>query len=190
MLEHKQHLFFDSLEDLDQHLQSEGLKADGFWLVFYKPSLKKSNLDWNAIVEVCLANGWIDSLPGKVDDEKTRIYISPRKLGSGWSRRNQLLVQELQSKDRLNPNGIAVIERAKADGSWSLFDAAEDLILPEPLVQAFESNSRIKDGWQSFTTSQQKQQLQKYYLLKSDAAREKQLDAITTACLHKLAGLS
>lgn len=190
MLEHKQHLFFDSLEDLDQHLQSAGLKADGFWLVFYKPSLKKSNLDWNAIVEVCLSNGWIDSLSGKVDDEKTRIYVSPRKTGSGWSRRNQLLVQELQLRNRLNPNGITVIERAKADGSWSLFDAAEDLILPAPLVQAFESNSKIKHGWQSFTTSQQKQQLQKYYLLKSDAAREKQLEAITASCLKKSAGLS
>ncbi len=103
----------------------------GVWAVYPKSSSGLSDLTWDALVEECLCFGWIDSLPGKVDAQRTRTYISPRKPGSGWSRRNQNLVEILVEQGRMHEAGAAVVAAAKADGSWELFDLAEDLVIPQ-----------------------------------------------------------
>ncbi|NBU23020.1 MAG: hypothetical protein EBS38_03780 [Actinobacteria bacterium] len=186
MLDDKTHLRFDSVRDLESHLRMVGLESEGFWLVFPKPSLKQSDLTWETIVESCLCFGWIDSLSGKVDETLTKIYISPRKPKSGWSRRNQLLVEQLRRQGRVSEAGNFMIERARQDGSWHLFDLAEDLVIPDQLQTAFDEDPKIFDGWMRFTTSQQKQLLQAFYLLKSDAAKSRGVEKIALRCLEKL----
>lgn len=187
MLETKPHHFVGSTTELDALLESVDESLGGFWLIYFKPSTKLSDITWDSIVETCLCNGWIDSLPGKVDDLRTKIYLSPRKVGSGWSRRNQLLVAKLEAAGRLKPAGVAVIERAKRDGSWSLFDLAEDLVVPQSLEALFQDDPKLGEGWKLHTESQMKQLLQRYYLAKTDAAKQRQIDLIRESIEQRLA---
>jgi len=135
-------------------------------------------MSWEVLVEECLCFGWIDSLPGKVDEEKTKIYISPRKADSGWSRRNKLILPELEANGLMTDAGRAVIERAKSNGSWERFDLAEALVVPEELQAAFSQDNAFRDAWALLTDSKKRQFLQQIYDAKTFETRQKRIASI------------
>ena len=181
-------VFFASVQELETWLDAN-FESAGIWAVYFKKSTGLSDLYWESLVESCLCFGWIDSLPGKVDETKTKTYIAPRKRGSGWSRRNQILVADLQRQCRLQPRGSEVIERAKADGSWHLFDAAEDLVLSDDLVKLFSQNPALEKVWENLTESQRKQKLQILYSAKTEQTRAARLTKLDLELRQKLAAL-
>lgn len=167
----KAEVFFDSRAQLRRWLKENHLSTDGIWVVFFKPSTRLSDVSWESIVEECLCFGWIDSLPGKVDDQRTKIYISPRKPNSGWSRRNKNLILNLEIRGLITPAGFAVIERAKANGSWARFDLAEDLVIPPEMVEALGADMEFATAWAALTDSKKRQFLQRIYEAKTDETR-------------------
>ena len=102
--------------DLREWLQANYQQKSGVWLVTYKKP-NKYYLPYSDIVEECLCFGWIDSLPRKLDEEKTMLYISPRKKGSNWSRVNKEYVAKLQQLGLIHEAGLQKIGQAKEDGS-------------------------------------------------------------------------
>ena len=49
--------------------------------------------------------------------------------------------------------GMRVIDAAKADGSWSMQDAAEALIEPAELKAALDANAAARQQWNAFPRS-------------------------------------
>ena len=138
--------------DLREWLQANYQQKSGVWLVTYKkPS--KYYLAYEAIVQECLCFGWIDSLPRKLDEARTMLYISPRKKGSNWSRVNKEYVTRLQQAGLIYEAGLQKIEQAKQDGSWSFLDDVEALILPEDLKLTFSNNKTALENWSAFPPS-------------------------------------
>ena len=133
-------------------LQANYHQNKGVWLVTYK---KPHNyyLPYNDIVEECLCFGWIDSLPRKLDEQKTMLYISPRKKGSNWSKANKDRVDRLQKAELLHQAGLQKIEQAKQDGSWSFLDDVEALILPDDLKLALSHNKIAQKNFAAFPPS-------------------------------------
>ena len=172
---------FSSRADLRRWLAENHQRPKGIWAVYHKQSTGLSDLSWDALVEECLCFGWIDSLPGKVDDLRTKTYISPRKPGSGWSARNKAKIIELQALGLIETSGLQAIERAKSSGSWTLFDLAEAQVVPEVLSAVFASNSELAEAWGLLTDAQRKAKLQNFYLAKSDATRDKRVAEIIAA---------
>lgn len=111
-------------------------RSDGVWLVGYKKSSGKSAVPYAEAVEEALCFGWIDGRAGTVDDERTMLWYSPRKPGSGWARTNKERIERLVAEGRMTPAGLARIEAAKADGSWTLLDSSEALEVPADLAAA------------------------------------------------------
>jgi len=64
-----------------------------------------------------LCYGWIDGQLAK-GDERTFGGSSPEKGGQRVSKRNTVLAERLIREERMQPQGLATIDRAKADGSW------------------------------------------------------------------------
>lgn len=122
--------------------------------------------------------GWIDSVPGKVDATKTKIYISPRKPNSGWSRRNKLLLVELEKSGMLTDAGRDAIVRAKANGSWCRFDRAENLIVPDELSDCFVYDQLFRISWDKLSDAKKRQLLQQIYDTKTPPTRYKQIKRI------------
>ena len=77
------------------------------------------------LVEEALCFGWVDSRPGTVDALRTKLYVAPRKRGSGWASTNKARIARLEAEGRMAPAGLAALEAAKADGSWALLDTSE-----------------------------------------------------------------
>jgi uncharacterized protein YdeI (YjbR/CyaY-like superfamily) len=178
MSEPKDHVFFATRAELRTWLgDNQGLPV-GVWAVFYKKSTGLSDMSWEVLVEECLCFGWIDSLPGKVDEVKTKIYISPRKVNSGWSRRNKLILPELEANGLMTDAGRAVIERAKSNGSWERFDLAEALVVPEELQTALTQDNAFGDAWGLLTESKKRQFLQQIYDAKTFETRQKRIATI------------
>ena len=83
--------------------------------------------------------GWIDSIARKLDDDRTMLWFSPRKPGSGWARPNKERVERLTAAGLMTPAGQRVIDAARADGSWSRLDDVENLVVPDDLAAALDS---------------------------------------------------
>ena len=174
----REKLFFSNRKQLRSWLADNWHSTTGVWAIFYKKSAGLSDLSWDAVVEECLCFGWIDSLPGKVDDTRTKIYISPRKPNSGWSRRNKLLLEDLRTRGLLEKPGLAAINRAKNNGSWDRFDLAEALVVPVELQQTLDEDDVFSARWALMSESKKRQALQQIYDAKSEATRLKRIASL------------
>jgi len=133
--------------------------SPGIWLVTWKKTSGKPVLDYDEKVEEALAWGWIDTKGMSVDDERTRLVMCPRRPGSGWSRPNKERIVRLEEQGLMQPAGRAVIDAAKADGSWTLLDDVEDLIVPPDLAKAFDRHPGSRAQWDGFAKSPRKAML-------------------------------
>ena len=138
--------------DLRKWLQAHCLQNEGVWLVKYKKP-HKYYLSYDDVVEECICFGWIDSLPRKLDEQRTMLYIAPRKKGSNWSKANKERVKKLELEGLIQEAGLIKIEQAKKDGSWSFLDDVEALILPDDLQQAFSANQIACKNFETFPPS-------------------------------------
>ena len=111
-------------------------RKEGVWLVLWKKASGKAQLDYDAAVEEALCFGWIDSKPRALDAKRSILWLAPRKPRTGWSRPNKLRVERAIAAGRMTSTGLAKIEAARSDGSWTRLDAVEDLVVPPDLAQA------------------------------------------------------
>ncbi|MGV2828599.1 YdeI/OmpD-associated family protein [Myxosarcina sp. GI1(2024)] len=110
-----------SRQELRQWLQKNHLQAEGIWLITYKKN-HQDYLSYNDVVEECLCFGWVDSLPCKLDEQRSMLYLSPRRKGSNWSKVNKERVQCLIENGLMQPAGLEKVDRAIKDGSWSFLE--------------------------------------------------------------------
>lgn len=136
--------------DLRKWLRAHCLQNRGVWLIKYKKP-HKYYLSYDDVVEECICFGWIDSLPRKLDQQRTMLYISPRKKGSNWSKANKERVTKLELAGLIQEAGLIKIKQAKKDGSWSFLDDVEALILPDDLKQAFSENQVAQKNFETFS---------------------------------------
>ena len=127
--------------------------ADGAWLARWTKASGRTPLDYDAIVEEALCFGWIDGLTHSLGDGRQAHLMTPRRKGSIWSRSNKDRVARLVADGRMTDAGLAAIESAKADGSWSMADAAEALIEPDELAAALDANPPARRQWDAFPKS-------------------------------------
>ena len=130
--------------------------SPGVWLVTWRKASGRPVLSYDNAVTEALAFGWIDTKGGSVDDERTRLMFTPRKRGSGWSRPNKQRIERLEAEGLMTPAGTAVIDAARADGSWTLLDDVEDLVVPEDLAAAFDRHAGSRQQWDAFPPSARK----------------------------------
>ena len=97
-------------------------------------------ISYEESVEQALCFGWVDSKGRSLDAERTMLWFAPRKRGSGWARTNKERIERLAAAGLMAPAGHAVIDAAKADGSWTLLDDVENLVVPDDLAAAFAAH--------------------------------------------------
>ena len=115
-------------------LERHHATAPGVWLVSYKKESGRPRVPYAETVEEALCFGWVDSRPNALDATRAMLLFSPRRPGSPWSRLNKGRVERLTAEGLLAPAGLAVVEAARRDGSWDLYDAIEALTVPEDLL--------------------------------------------------------
>ncbi len=133
-------------------------------------------LAYEAAVIEGLRFGWIDSTGGTVDGDRTRLWFAPRRPGSGWARTNKRRIEQLEREGRMERAGLRIIEAAKADGSWTLLDDVEELIVPVDLDAAFTGYPGSRAQWDAFPPSARRAILEWIVQAKRPETRAKRID--------------
>jgi uncharacterized protein YdeI (YjbR/CyaY-like superfamily) len=127
--------------------------SQGVWLVSWKKRSGKPAMTYEEAVSEALRFGWVDSRGGKLDDDRTMLWFSPRRKGSAWSGPNKRRIQQLETEGRMAAQGRAKVEAAKADGSWSRLEEVEALVVPDDLAAAFSAHPGSRAQWDNFPPS-------------------------------------
>jgi len=160
-----------SAEELHAWLSEHHDTSPGCWLVTWKKG-RGPYVPWPDVVRELLCFGWIDSKGQRVDDDRTSLLVTPRKRGSGWSRINKEHLEVLLAEGRMHPAGLAAVERAKADGSWTKLDAVETLAEPEDLRAALDAVPAARTAFDTFPPSVRRAILEWIGAAKRPATRE------------------
>jgi uncharacterized protein YdeI (YjbR/CyaY-like superfamily) len=134
-------------------LKQNHARAEGIWLISYKKDTGKPRIDYDEAVEEALCFGWIDSKPNKLDDERSMLWMAPRKPGANWSRLNKERVERLTAAGRMTLAGLAKVAAAQRDGSWNALDKVDALELPDDLAQALAANKTARGHFEAFPRS-------------------------------------
>ena len=167
-------------------LQKNHAAATHIWLLLYRKHSHKPSLAYADVVEEALSFGWIDSKPNKRDDESYFLFIAPRKSKSVWSALNKKRIEKLVAENKMAAAGLAKINAAKADGSWTSLDAVEAMEMPAPLKKAFTKNKTALKNFNAFPASVKKQNYHWVQSAKTAATLEKRITAIVTLAAQNL----
>ncbi|HSK56755.1 MAG TPA: YdeI/OmpD-associated family protein [Jiangellales bacterium] len=128
----------------------------GVWLVSWKQATGRPSLPYEAVIEEALCFGWVDSTARTLDDERSMLLMTPRKPTSTWARTNKERVERLLAAGSMQPAGIAAVETAKANGSWTVLDSVEALELPGDLAAALDAEPGARETYEGFSPSNRK----------------------------------
>lgn len=145
----------------------------GIWLITYKKAVPDKHISWDVVVEEALCFGWIDSTARPLDADRRMLYVCPRKPKSMWSKVNKARVEKLIASKRMTAAGQAVIDAAKASGSWNTLDQVEALVMPPELTKALAKNKTARKHFEAFPPSARKFILWHIGSAKTEATREK-----------------
>ena len=167
-------------------LKKNHVKKQSVWLICYKLKSGKPTLTWSEAVDEALCFGWIDSIRKPMDQEKFMQFFGKRKPISTWSKVNKEKVQNLIAEGRMTTAGLACIDIAKQNGSWTILDTVEALIIPNDLSKAFKTQKGSKDFFMSLPKSIKKRILQWLVLAKREETRLNRIHEIVDLESKKL----
>ena len=173
-------------QDWRKWLELNHQKKEAVWLIFYKKTSSNSNLNWSESVDEALCFGWIDSVKRPIDIEKYKQYFSKRKANSNWSKINKDKVDYLTSENLMQEAGYRTIEIAKKNGSWSILDEVEALVIPEDLKKEFNERVGSLEYYESLSKSVKKILLAWVVLAKRTETRQKRIIEIADNASRKL----
>lgn len=127
--------------------------TDGVWLVSWKTATGRPRFSYAESVEEALTVGWVDSVANMIDDERSMLWFARRKPTSGWARPNKERIERLEREGRMLPAGHRAVEVAKANGSWTMLDDVENLVVPDDLAKAFDDHPGSRENWDAFPRS-------------------------------------
>jgi uncharacterized protein YdeI (YjbR/CyaY-like superfamily) len=170
----------ESRSDWRAWLQANHATSSGVWLVTWRSGTGRPALSYDDQVEEALAFGWIDSKARRLDEERTAMWMSPRKPGSAWSRPNKERIERLERAGLMMPAGRRAIESARQDGSWTRLDAVWDLVVPEDLDAAFRAYPGSRENWEAFPVSARRASLQWIVEARTETTRSRRVDTIAS----------
>jgi uncharacterized protein YdeI (YjbR/CyaY-like superfamily) len=180
-LENEIEIFYPtSQKEWRQWLHKFHAIKESVWIVFYNKASALPSLSWSDAVDVALCYGWIDSKKVAVDNVKSHQFFSRRKAKSTWSKINKNKIERLIADGLMAEAGLFSIEIAKQNGSWTILDEVEELIIPKDLESAFEMQQGAKDYFLSLSKTSKKGMLQWIVLAKQTETRQKRINEIVT----------
>lgn len=167
-----------SRADWRKWLEENHESKQSIWLVYYRFSTKIPSISWSEAVDEALCFGWIDSTKKSIDKERYMQYFCKRKPSSTWSKVNKDKIEQLIQNNLMTNAGFESIERAKKNGTWTLMDDVEKLIVPDDLKIALNKNDNSMEFFQSQSKTIRKGMLHWVVVAKRNETRKRRIDEI------------
>jgi uncharacterized protein YdeI (YjbR/CyaY-like superfamily) len=167
-------------------LQKNHEKEKSLWLIIYKKGAAKKSINYAEAVEEALCFGWIDSKPNKRSSESFYQFFAKRNPSSNWSKINKDRVKNLIEQGLMTTAGMAILEKAKANGKWAALDDIENLVVPEDLEQSLLANNEANIYFEAFPRSVKKGILEWIFNAKTPATRNKRIQETVTLAANNI----
>jgi uncharacterized protein YdeI (YjbR/CyaY-like superfamily) len=180
------HLSIESADELEKWLQKHYRQKESIWLVTYKKDSGHGYVPYLEVVDLCLCYGWVDSQIRKVDQQRSKLRLSPRNPKSNWSKVNKEKIARLTLEGRMQPPGMAMVELAKRSGTWNFLDEVEEGIIPEDLKEALRSHPLAESHFNNFPRSSRRGILEWLKSAKTPATRTRRIHEIAQKAAKNL----
>ena len=167
-------------------LENNHARLENVWVVFYKKASGIPTVSWSDSVDEALCFGWIDSKKIAIDAEKSHQFFSKRKPKSTWSKINKIKVERLIAEGLMTKAGLESIEIAKQNGSWTILDDVDALVIPPDLQAAFDKYPSSREFFVSLSPSIKKMMLYWIISAKQAETRQKRINEIAELASQKL----
>jgi uncharacterized protein YdeI (YjbR/CyaY-like superfamily) len=138
-------LGFKTAADFRAWLTTNHDQCEGIWLRFFKKDSGKATITYAEALDLALCFGWIDGQAKPLDELSWIQKFTPRRVRSGWSKRNTEHVERLTKAGLMKPAGLLAVAAAKADGRWhTAYDSPRNARPPEDFVKALGKNKQAK----------------------------------------------
>lgn len=124
-------------EEWEAYLEGDP-EVTGVRLKLRKKGATQPGITRQEALDVALCFGWIDGQSSRLDDQFQLQSYTPRRRASPWSRINVEHTERLIAEGRMRPEGLAEIERARADGRWDAAYRQRDAEVPDDFRAALE----------------------------------------------------
>lgn len=126
---------------LDEHHAT----ATGAVLRFVRKGHDPAAFTQPQALEVALCFGWIDGQARREDDVHWLLRFTPRGKRSIWSEVNRASALRYIAEGKMQPAGLAEVERAQADGRWeAAYAPSSRAEVPPDLQAALDAEPRAK----------------------------------------------
>ena len=109
---------FARAADWADWLAQQPRTSKGAWLKLAKKDAGIASISRQEAIDAALCHGWIDGQLDRYDAHCWLVRFTPRKPAGKWSESNRTRALALIAEGRMQPDGLAEIEAAKADGRW------------------------------------------------------------------------
>lgn len=133
---------------------SDHRESDGVRLVLAKKAAGgPTTLIHREALEEALCFGWIDGQTASRDERTWCVLFTPRRRRSLWSKRNVENAERLLAEGRMDPAGIAELERAKADGRYQVaYSGPATIEVPPDLAAALKATPKARAMFQKLNS--------------------------------------
>jgi uncharacterized protein YdeI (YjbR/CyaY-like superfamily) len=136
-----QALRFGSQAEWAQWLAQHHASSGGAWLLHAKKGNADRTVSYAEALEVALCFGWIDSRKQGLDDQHFLQRWTPRSSKSIWSKVNRDHALRYIEQGKMQPAGLAEVERARLDGRWdAAYDPVSKASVPPDLQAELDAN--------------------------------------------------
>ena len=132
---------FASDVEWEAWLREHGEVSGAIWVKFAKKGNSESSLTKVEAVRTALCWGWIDGQLGSWDEAWFITRFTRRGPRSNWSQVNVGHVEDLERLGRMQAQGRAQVDQAKADGRWeSAYSPPSSKRVPPELQAALDES--------------------------------------------------
>jgi len=144
---------FKTVNAWDAWLSQHGTLAKGLWLQIAKRGASLKSVTYGDALETALCHGWIDGQKKALDEVSWLQRFSPRGARSIWSKVNRAKAERLIDEGRMQPSGLAAIEKAKANGEWGrAYDGQRTAAPTEEFETLLAERPRAKAFYQTLNS--------------------------------------
>jgi uncharacterized protein YdeI (YjbR/CyaY-like superfamily) len=132
---------FETVDQLEEWLKVNHTTQRELWVRIFKKDSGMPTVTWNDCVVAAIAWGWIDGQRKSLDEVSFLQRLTPRRLGSNWSKKNSEHAERLIAEGRMQPAGLAHVEAARLDGRWEqAYSGSADMVIPEDFLMELQKN--------------------------------------------------
>lgn len=169
-------IFFDDAKAFETWLRKNHAKSTGIWMGIAKKDGPKTSCTYPEALELALCWGWIDGQKGSIDATAWKQRFTPRRKQSIWSKINRAKALALIAAKKMQPPGLAEVERAKADGRWDqAYDSPKNATVPEDLAAALARKKKAESFFATLDATNRFAILNRVATAKKPETRERRI---------------